>query len=333
MDQSMLKYAIRVDERAAYIRFYLWLWNAKKNEITFCKLFWAYVFAAPALMVRGFYTLFIKPVVFVLCLAGKGIARLLPEKKKPTSGFESIEEKSERWEREAIEKHEEREAKARKQKRQEEKAASMQKTLDGIEHVGTLAIMKARPIAEGVGAAKKRVAYAGKRTAVKVGDTVSVPLVGRGLLGLAALAGISAVIVLGMLAAPYAVAGAHGVATGVSTGASAAGSAAVTMIHSPASLWAVLGLFAAALVISAVWVLATVGILAFIARYMLAPTGRGVVKGAEVGAIVVGGGLSGFAKAMKIGYYSVKTNTCPRIEIEKRPDPIKTRRIERELDL
>ena len=53
MDQSELKYAIRVDERAFFIRFYCWLYEADKSKVNFCKLFWAYVFAVPFLGLRG----------------------------------------------------------------------------------------------------------------------------------------------------------------------------------------------------------------------------------------------------------------------------------------
>src|SRR5208282_3811855 len=54
MDQSELKYAIRVDEKALFIRFYTWLWQADSSKINFCKLFWGYMFAAPALAFRSF---------------------------------------------------------------------------------------------------------------------------------------------------------------------------------------------------------------------------------------------------------------------------------------
>jgi hypothetical protein len=39
-----LKHTLTVDAKAWYIRFYVWLYGGKLNEITFCKLFWAYVF-------------------------------------------------------------------------------------------------------------------------------------------------------------------------------------------------------------------------------------------------------------------------------------------------
>lgn len=35
------------------IRFYMWLWNASPREVTFCKLFWGYIFAIPALIGRA----------------------------------------------------------------------------------------------------------------------------------------------------------------------------------------------------------------------------------------------------------------------------------------
>lgn len=41
------------DRDSKFIRFYLWLYGAKANRINTCKLFWAYVFAPLALIVKG----------------------------------------------------------------------------------------------------------------------------------------------------------------------------------------------------------------------------------------------------------------------------------------
>lgn len=46
-----LKHTLTVDEKAWYIRLYLWLYEATVSEITFCKLFWAYVFFIPVLII------------------------------------------------------------------------------------------------------------------------------------------------------------------------------------------------------------------------------------------------------------------------------------------
>lgn len=42
-----------IDRNSKFIRFYLWLYGAKANNINTCKLFWAYVFAPLALIVHG----------------------------------------------------------------------------------------------------------------------------------------------------------------------------------------------------------------------------------------------------------------------------------------
>lgn len=41
------------DSESKFIRFYLWLYQAKASNINTCKLFWAFVFAPLALLVRG----------------------------------------------------------------------------------------------------------------------------------------------------------------------------------------------------------------------------------------------------------------------------------------
>lgn len=58
-----LKHKWEIDEDSWYIRLYLWAWKTNKNNITFCKLFWGYVFlwlilllhliAAPFILVGG----------------------------------------------------------------------------------------------------------------------------------------------------------------------------------------------------------------------------------------------------------------------------------------
>jgi hypothetical protein len=48
-----LKHTLTVDAKAWYIRFYIWLYEDKLDQITFCKLFWAYVFAPIVLVIRG----------------------------------------------------------------------------------------------------------------------------------------------------------------------------------------------------------------------------------------------------------------------------------------
>jgi hypothetical protein len=48
-----LKHTLTVDAKAWYIRFYVWLYEDKLDQITFCKLFWAYVFAPVVLILKG----------------------------------------------------------------------------------------------------------------------------------------------------------------------------------------------------------------------------------------------------------------------------------------
>lgn len=317
MDQSLLKYTIRVDERAAYIRFYLWLWEADKEKITFCRLFWAYIFTAPALIVRGLYTIFVRPLIGLGKLTGKGffwILEHLPERRSsPLSR--------------TLERRQAEEERAKPTPEPKEKGPStMQKTLGGIEHYGTIAAMRARPLAEGAAAAKDRLGYASKKTVHKVAATVSIPIVGRVLLGTAALASLLMVGIGVYFAAPAGISGGE-------AAIGATGEAAVAVVHSKFSLMAVLGTVALTVLICAIWAICMVGIPLLVMRYFLAPVGEGVAKGAVTGVETIGGGLSGFARAMKIGYYSVKTNTCPRIEVEPRPDYARTRNIERELDL
>lgn len=43
---------VNASRDAWYIRFYLWLYEASPNRINTCKLFWAFVFALPVLLIR-----------------------------------------------------------------------------------------------------------------------------------------------------------------------------------------------------------------------------------------------------------------------------------------
>lgn len=310
MDQSMLKYAIRVDERAAFIRFYLWLWDAKINQITFCKLFWAYVFTPPALLGRGILGI-AKGVLAVLKIIAFPLGWVLRK-------FH---------ERELAPPHGRPTPKPVKRKKEKPKGpSSMQRALGGIEHAGTLASMKGRPFiekgAEGVGAVKERVAYAGRRTATSIGAAVSIPWVGKFTLVCAALLGLSAMGV----AAHYAI---HPLAHTATILAGGTVEAAGAIVHSEYSLWTILGMCAFAVVICIVWAAIALGIPYLLVKYIFSPAETGISAGSRV----IGGGAKGFAEAMKLGYYGVKTNTCPRIEVEKRPDPTKIKRIQRELKL
>lgn len=54
--QVELKHTLTVDKSAWFIRFYVWLWEGDIKTITFCKLFWAYVFVVPGFLIRfGIY--------------------------------------------------------------------------------------------------------------------------------------------------------------------------------------------------------------------------------------------------------------------------------------
>lgn len=46
------KHTLTVDRGASYLRFYVWLWEGDLDKISFCKLFWAYVFAVPGMFLR-----------------------------------------------------------------------------------------------------------------------------------------------------------------------------------------------------------------------------------------------------------------------------------------
>lgn len=50
MMQVELKHTLVVNKDAWFIRFYRWVWEANVDNLTFCKLFWAYVFSVPAVV-------------------------------------------------------------------------------------------------------------------------------------------------------------------------------------------------------------------------------------------------------------------------------------------
>lgn len=53
MDPSKINRPVAtVNRNAWFIRFYLWLWVADIEKIDFCRLFWGYVFAMPALVIK-----------------------------------------------------------------------------------------------------------------------------------------------------------------------------------------------------------------------------------------------------------------------------------------
>lgn len=56
----------KVNRNAWFLRFYLWLWKADVESVDFCRLFWGYVFAIPALIVWAIIAPF-----YVLFLVGK----------------------------------------------------------------------------------------------------------------------------------------------------------------------------------------------------------------------------------------------------------------------
>lgn len=61
MDPSKINRPVAtVNRNAWFIRFYLWLWAADIEKIDFCRLFWGYVFAMPALVIKMFlYPIFL----------------------------------------------------------------------------------------------------------------------------------------------------------------------------------------------------------------------------------------------------------------------------------
>ncbi len=51
--QSELHYTWRVPADSRWLRFYLWLYRAERDKITFCRWFWGSVFALPVLLLIG----------------------------------------------------------------------------------------------------------------------------------------------------------------------------------------------------------------------------------------------------------------------------------------
>lgn len=49
------RFTWQLREDAWYVRFYLWLWLASPRDVNFCKLFWAYVFVIPGLILHGLW--------------------------------------------------------------------------------------------------------------------------------------------------------------------------------------------------------------------------------------------------------------------------------------
>lgn len=72
MNQADLKYTWTFSRDNWIIRFYLWTWAADINQVTFCKLFWAYIFAPIAVIVKLLWIL-----TWPLRLLGRGLKRAL----------------------------------------------------------------------------------------------------------------------------------------------------------------------------------------------------------------------------------------------------------------
>lgn len=73
------KHTLILPRDSVVIRFYMWLWHANPRQVNFCKLFWGYIFAIPALIVRAVAWPFVK--------AGRAAAKRLPheEDRSPES--------------------------------------------------------------------------------------------------------------------------------------------------------------------------------------------------------------------------------------------------------
>lgn len=52
MNQADLKYELRVNQRAWFIRFFVWLYEPHSVEVNFCALFWGYLFVMPVLLLK-----------------------------------------------------------------------------------------------------------------------------------------------------------------------------------------------------------------------------------------------------------------------------------------
>lgn len=72
-----LKHVWELPRDSVVIRFYMWLWDANPSDVTFCKLFWGYMFAIPALL---FVCLIAFPVLRMLDV----IKRKMPPSRIPT---------------------------------------------------------------------------------------------------------------------------------------------------------------------------------------------------------------------------------------------------------
>lgn len=346
MDQSELKYAIRVDEHAFFIRFYCWLYEADKSSVNFCKLFWAYVFVAPALCGRGFFELALliaKSPPFVwkgLLLLGIGVVKITLFVTKPLVWVTDT----------SIERNEARVALAKERqaaappKVPRPRPKVMQSALGGVEHGGTIAIMRYKSAMESaavVRAAVHRTTIAAGRTTVRVANQVgavtSTPLVGRALLVLAACLSGSLIVLCAFWIAPVVGFLFNGMGEGISAAASGTregvSAAAYDVTHSQGSLWALLGVVAIVVLVCFVMGIIAIGVPYLLVKYVLEPVGRPVAKVGVGGAKVIDSGMRGFGQVMYLGYYAVKTSTCPRIEVEKRPDHKKIKQMEEEVGI
>lgn len=348
MDQSELKYAIRVDEKAFFIRFYCWLYQADKTKINFCKLFWAYVFVAPALFLRG--------IVGTVGLIGKGLPPLGRAIAKGrylfypvgwgwnrlrASMYHGKAQRRELQRRELYFKGESERQRAeilaaREPKRDRE---VMQSALGFVEHSGTKAVMKIKTAAasEPVKVAKAQIARQTSRAVTRVGEITTTPIVGRALLVTSAILSMS-LLGLGLFySAPVISSVASGVAYSVSEAAIATGhgasEATQAVVHSEVSLWALMGIFAIVILVTTIMAAIAIGLPYMVVKYLISPAGNAVSKVVDPTGRVIEGGLRGFGQVMYLGYYAVKTSTCPRIEIEPRPNRSAIRTLERETDL
>jgi hypothetical protein len=85
------KHEMTVDANSWFIRLYVWMWEAKRSDINFCKLFWGY-FPVFFLLNLVVFQLMIRPVIW---LVGE-LLDLLPERERPTELQKSIKLREER---------------------------------------------------------------------------------------------------------------------------------------------------------------------------------------------------------------------------------------------
>jgi hypothetical protein len=342
MDQSELKYAIRVDEGAFFIRFYSWLWEADKSKINFCKLFWGYLFAAPALVLRGIIGL-MRFALAILRFLGRSVLVVTR-----SMGRAVRKMKSTRPERYQMPHPRKRRIKKKppKEVSGEKADPAMQRMLRGIEDRGTVTVMRSKAVASPIVARAKRgsvrvaqrAQYRTMRLASRVGAVVASPLFGRLLLVIALLLGIGAVAMFAIYVGPNAV---SGVSQGAGYIGSGTGEAASAVVHSKVSFFALLGVLAMVVGGTIIWAMLIMGVPYLIVKWIIAPAARSALWAGETAADVtlapaaraIDGGLKGFGQAMRIGFYAVKTSTCPRIELEKRPDYEKIERLEKEVEI